>query len=87
VTLPLAGLVGAITYAIVHFIGGYAGIGTGFAILVVVAAIIYLRSRQAPIDSKNVNAEWEGNLTAGTQEALAKAGGTPEPGETPAVTH
>jgi len=67
VTLPLAGLVGAITYWIVHFIGGYPGAIVGFLLLVAVSAAIYMRSRRAPIDHTNVNAEWEGTLTAGLE--------------------
>jgi PiT family inorganic phosphate transporter len=68
VTLPSAGIVGAVTYFIVHGIGGYAGASIGFALLIVVSGLIYLQSRKAPIDHKNVNAEWEGDLTAGTSE-------------------
>ncbi|OIN79295.1 inorganic phosphate transporter family protein [Mycobacterium malmoense] len=67
VTLPLAGLVGAITYWIVHLIGGYPGAIVGFSLLVAVSAVIYMRSRRAPIDHTNVNAEWEGSLTAGLE--------------------
>jgi PiT family inorganic phosphate transporter len=65
VTLPLAGLVGAITYYIVHFIGGYPGAVVGFGLLVAVSAAIYMRSRKSKVDHNNVNAEWEGDLTAG----------------------
>jgi PiT family inorganic phosphate transporter len=68
ITLPSAGLVGAVTYWIVHLIGGLPGVLVGFAALVVVAGLIYLQSRKAPIDHRNVNDEWEGNLTAGTSE-------------------
>jgi PiT family inorganic phosphate transporter len=68
ITLPSAGIVGALTYFLVHGIGSWAGIGIGFALLIAAAAAIWLQSRKAPIDSKNVNAEWEGNLTAGTSE-------------------
>jgi inorganic phosphate transporter, PiT family len=68
ITLPSAAIVGALTYYLVHGIGGYAGIIIGFGLLVAVSAGIWLKSRQAPIDHKNVNAEWEGNLTAGTNE-------------------
>jgi inorganic phosphate transporter, PiT family len=67
VTLPLAGLVGAVTYWIVHLIGGYPGAIIGFSLLVAVSAAIYMRSRRAPIDHTNVNAEWEGSLTAGLE--------------------
>ena len=39
VTLPLAGLVGAVTYWIVHLIGGYPGAIIGFSLLVAVSAV------------------------------------------------
>jgi PiT family inorganic phosphate transporter len=67
VTLPLAGLVGAVTYWIVHLIGGYPGAIIGFGLLVAVAAVIYIRSRRVKVDHNNVNAEWEGSLTAGLE--------------------
>ncbi|KBU12103.1 inorganic phosphate transporter [Mycobacterium tuberculosis] len=67
VTLPLAGLVGAFTYGLVHFIGGYPGAILGFALSWLTATAIWLRSRRAPIDHTNVNADWEGNLTAGLE--------------------
>ncbi|MGF2947318.1 inorganic phosphate transporter, partial [Mycobacterium sp. Lab-001] len=65
VTLPLAGLVGAVTYWIVHLIGGYPGAIIGFGLLVAVSTVIYIRSRKVKVDHKNVNSEWEGSLTAG----------------------
>ncbi|MCV7090530.1 inorganic phosphate transporter [Mycobacterium interjectum] len=69
ITLPSAGLVGAITYWIVHLIGGYPGAIIGFGLLVAVSALIYIRSRRVKVDHKNVNAEWEGSLTAGLDGA------------------
>jgi PiT family inorganic phosphate transporter len=69
VTLPLAGLVGAITYWIVHYIGGYPGAIVGFGLLVAVSAVIYQRSRKNKVDHNNVNAEWEGDLTSGLDES------------------
>lgn len=69
VTLPLAGGIGAITYELVHAIGGYPGAATGFAALFAVSLAIWLRSRRVPVDHTNVNAEWEGNLTAGLDPA------------------
>ena len=68
ITLPAAGLVGAITYWVVHGIGGFAGSIVGFALLVATAAAIYLRSRRNKIDHNNVNAEWKGDLTTGLDE-------------------
>ena len=67
VTLPLAGLVGAVTYWIVHLIGVYPGAIIGFSMLVAVAATIYIRSRKVKVDHNNVNADWEGGLTAGLE--------------------
>jgi PiT family inorganic phosphate transporter len=79
ITLPSAALVGAVTYFITHLIGGYAGAAVGFLLLVAAAGAIWLQSRKAPIDSSNVNDEWEGSLTAGTSEKApaAKAESTP----------
>jgi PiT family inorganic phosphate transporter len=78
ITLPSAALVGAVTYWITHFIGGFAGAAVGFLLLVAVAGAIWLQSRKAPIDSKNVNDEWEGSLTKGVAEkAPVKAESTP----------
>jgi inorganic phosphate transporter, PiT family len=81
VTLPAAGIVGAITYWIVHDIGGFVGSIVGFGLLVAISAAIYLRSRRAPINHKNVNDEWEGSLTAGVggpaeKEAVTVAAAT-----------
>jgi inorganic phosphate transporter, PiT family len=79
ITLPAAGIVGAITYGVVHLIGGYVGATIGFLPLVGVSFAIWLQSRKAPIDHNNVNNEWEGNLTAGTSEnADAAQPKTPE---------
>lgn len=78
ITLPSAALVGAITFWITHFIGGFAGAAVGFLLLVAAAGAIWLQSRKAPIDSKNVNDEWEGGLTKGvTEKAPVKAETTP----------
>ncbi|WIM87370.1 anion permease [Candidatus Mycobacterium wuenschmannii] len=68
ITLPSAGLVGAITYYVVHGIGGYPGAIIGFLLLVAAAGAIYLQSRKTKVDHTNVNAEWKGDLTAGLDE-------------------
>jgi inorganic phosphate transporter, PiT family len=65
VTLPLAGLVGAVTYWIVHMIGGYPGAIVGFSLLLAVSGAIYRQSRKVKVDHSNVNDEWEGSVTAG----------------------
>ncbi len=69
VTLPSAGIVGALTYTVVHVIGGYLGAGIGFALLAATALAIWLQSRKARVDHHNVNEEWEGDLTAGLNAA------------------
>jgi PiT family inorganic phosphate transporter len=65
VTLPLAGLVGAVTYWIIHMIGGYPGAIVGFSLLLAVSGAIYRQSRKVKVDHTNVNDEWEGSVTAG----------------------
>ncbi|MBX5487064.1 MAG: inorganic phosphate transporter [Mycolicibacterium hassiacum] len=77
ITLPAAGLVGAGTYAVVHLIGGFAGVALGFVLLIAASVAIWMQSRKAPINQNNVNAEWKGSLTAGTE---APARDADEPG-------
>jgi PiT family inorganic phosphate transporter len=72
VTLPLAGLVGAVTYWIVHGIGGYPGAIVGFGLLIAASSAIYIRSRKTKVDQNNVNAEWEGSVTAGLDDDEGK---------------
>ncbi|MBV9721707.1 MAG: anion permease [Mycobacterium sp.] len=69
ITLPSAGVVGAVTYWIVHEVGGFPGAIIGVALLVATASAIYLQSRKSKVDHNNVNAEWKGDLTAGLDEA------------------
>ena len=78
ITLPAAGIVGALTYFLVHGIGGYVGAIIGFLALVGVSFAIWWQSRKEPIDHSNVNNEWEGSLTAGTTEDAPTAPKTPE---------
>ncbi len=78
ITLPAAGIVGALTYFLVHGIGGYVGAIIGFLALVGVSFAIWWQSRKEPIDHSNVNNEWEGSLTAGTSEDAPTAPKTPE---------
>lgn len=59
ITLPAAGTVGALMWSIGNTLGGTAGPLVVFGLLVGLAAWMYARSRRAPIDHTNVNAEWE----------------------------
>ncbi|MFD0365236.1 inorganic phosphate transporter [Nocardia sp. GCM10030253] len=61
-TLPLAGVAGAVCWAIAHIIGGLAGVLVVFAILIALSAVMYLRSRRDPVDTSNVN-EWPGETS------------------------
>jgi PiT family inorganic phosphate transporter len=87
ITLPSAGLVGAVTYWVVHQIGGYPGAIIGFALLVATATAIYLRSRKTKVDHTNVNAEWKGDLTAGLDHngQLGVAGAPFSNGQVPGI--
>ncbi|WP_031937639.1 inorganic phosphate transporter [Prescottella defluvii] len=75
ITLPSAGIVGAICWALAHMIGGLPGVLVVFALLIALSAGMYVRSRREPIDPSNVNAEWEGGLAPanGTADAASAA--------------
>ena len=63
ITLPAAAVVGAVCWYIADLLKGPAdglvGILVVFAILVVVASLIYRQSRKAPVHADNVNADWD----------------------------
>ena len=60
ITLPSAGLVGALMYVVGSTLGGALGAIVVFLVLALLAGWMYHRSRQAPINAKNVNEEWDG---------------------------
>ena len=62
ITLPSAALVGAACWGLVNVVGGLPGVLVVFAILIAMAAWMYIRSRKEPIDPSNVNADWDGAL-------------------------
>jgi PiT family inorganic phosphate transporter len=70
-TLPSAALVGAGAEALAHSIGGTLGVVVDLIILVAIAGFIYYRSRGNKVDSKNVNAEWTGNVAPAEPEPAA----------------
>jgi len=59
ITLPAAGIVGAIMWYIGDALGGVAGAIVIFVLLLAAAGYMYLRSRTAPVGHHNVNDEWE----------------------------
>jgi PiT family inorganic phosphate transporter len=58
-TLPAAGLVGAVCYWIQAGIGGALGTVVVLGVLVATSVAIWVASRRAPVDHSNVNDEWE----------------------------
>jgi len=61
-TLPSAGIAGALCWFVANGIGGALGVIVVTAILVASAAFMFLRSRRTAINPENVNSEWEGGL-------------------------
>ncbi|MFD7844710.1 anion permease [Nocardia sp. NPDC059764] len=72
-TLPLAGVVGAICWAILHGIGGTVGVLAVFGLLIAMAALIWYRSKRAVVNSHNVTADWEGAPAPAAPAAPASA--------------
>jgi PiT family inorganic phosphate transporter len=64
-TLPSAGVVGALAYYAAHGIGGTAGVSVIFVVLAAASTGFYLRSRKTKVDPGNVNAEWTGSVVPG----------------------
>ncbi|MBA8795511.1 PiT family inorganic phosphate transporter [Friedmanniella endophytica] len=62
ITLPAAAIVGGICWQLSHLIGGAAGVGVMFVVLLAAAVGMFLRSRRSAVSAHNVNAEWEGGL-------------------------
>ncbi|WP_084479133.1 inorganic phosphate transporter [Nocardia jejuensis] len=78
-TLPLAGIVGALCWALLHGIGGTAGVLVVFVLLIVAAGAIWRRSKRTAVNSHNVNSEWKAAAapaTPGAPAALSTPGGT-----------
>ncbi|MFD6179228.1 MULTISPECIES: inorganic phosphate transporter [unclassified Isoptericola] len=74
VTLPAAGLVGALCHWLESSIGGAAGTIAVFALLVVVSAAIWLVSRRKPVDHTNVNEAWDEEKGASVEAVAATTG-------------
>lgn len=61
-TLPAAGLVGALAYWAANGIGGTAGVVVVFAVLVVASTAFFIASRFPAVTPENVNAAWTGSV-------------------------
>jgi PiT family inorganic phosphate transporter len=61
-TLPSAGIVGALAFKAADGIGGSAGVSVIFVVLAAAATAFYMRSRGTAVHAGNVNAEWTGSV-------------------------
>lgn len=73
ITMPAAGIVGALCYFIAAGIGGIAGAVTVFALLLLASAFMYARSRRQRVDHNNVNDDWDGRVVPQGDTADATA--------------
>ncbi|MGO2846639.1 MAG: inorganic phosphate transporter [Microbacterium gubbeenense] len=64
ITMPAAGIVGALCFFLEHAIGGIVGALVVFALLVAAALYMYLHSRRQKVDASNVNADWDDGTAA-----------------------
>ncbi|HEY0002519.1 MAG TPA: anion permease [Actinoplanes sp.] len=58
ITLPAAGVIGALMWWIGDLVGGLAGAVVVFALLVAASAAMWWHSRRLPVDHHNVNDDW-----------------------------
>jgi PiT family inorganic phosphate transporter len=59
ITMPAAGLTGALMWWIADLIGGSAGALVIFAVLLALTGLMWMRSRRTPVNHHNVNDEWQ----------------------------
>jgi len=71
ITLPAAGLVGAVMWYIGHLLGGLAGPVVVVLILMALSTFMWVRSRRQPINAGNVNDEWQPTVQAAEMERVS----------------
>jgi PiT family inorganic phosphate transporter len=71
ITLPSAGIVGAVMWRIGDMLGGYAGPIVVFGLLIAISTFMYLRSRLQAVDADNVNDDWQGVPSVRTKEGAS----------------
>jgi PiT family inorganic phosphate transporter len=64
ITMPSAGAVGALAYAMANGIGGNAGVVVTFLVVVAIASTLFVMSRRTKVTPDNVNNEWKGTVTS-----------------------
>jgi len=75
ITLPAAGVVGAVVWAAGNLIGGLGGAIAIFALLLAAAGGMYLWSRRTPVGHHNVNDEWDGAVPPAADPVPATTAG------------
>jgi len=70
ITLPAAGVVGALMWWLGDLLGGYAGPIAVMVVLVGLAGFMYARSKLQPVHSDNVNDEWTGTPGQSTKQEV-----------------
>jgi len=70
-TLPAAAVVGALMWWIGDLVGGVAGAVVIVAVLLALAATVFLRSRRDPVHADNVNNEWDAPAPSSREPATA----------------
>jgi PiT family inorganic phosphate transporter len=87
VTLPAAGLVGALSFWLSHGVAEFTSplVGDGLIFLILVGLSFYLwwRAQQQKVDHRNVNADWDNS----TNSVIPAEAGTPEPSTPERSTH
>ncbi len=69
-TMPAAGITGAVMWWVGHVVGGAAGAVVIMGLLIGVSVFMWLRSRRAPINPENVNDEWKDTPRPKTHTAV-----------------
>jgi PiT family inorganic phosphate transporter len=70
ITLPAAGLVGALMWKVGDLLGGYAGPLVVFLALVALAGYMFVRSQRQPVHPGNVNDEWTGTPSSSAKQEV-----------------
>ncbi|MBR7836716.1 inorganic phosphate transporter [Actinospica durhamensis] len=61
-TLPSAGIVGALAFKAADGIGGQAGVSAIFVVLAAASTAFFMRSRRTAVTASNVNEAWTGSV-------------------------
>jgi PiT family inorganic phosphate transporter len=71
ITLPAAGLVGAVMWYLGHLLGGVLGPVVVVLVLAALSTYMWLRSRRHPVDAGNVNDEWQPTVQSVEMERVS----------------